>query len=150
MKIRPTRRLLLRTLLLPLAAAAISGTAAAPVEVEDVRLVLGASRKLGTLQLSIRNNAAAHDSLVEASVAGAARTVLHTPDAGGMRHADAINVQAGAKTVLADQGSHVMVEQIGPDLRPGGTTTARLRFARGGTVNVQARIVEAPSAGHHH
>lgn len=87
------------------------------------------------------------DTLVSAFYAGAQVTEIHeTVETDGMRGMRALRTLplAAADTVRLEPGGlHLMLVSLSEALAPGDTVRVDLRFARGGTVPVEA-LVRAP------
>ena len=115
------------------------------VEGAWVRLPAVAGRP-GAAYFTIRGGAKG-DTLLQVSTPAAVRTELHeTTDQGGMKAMRPIRdvaVPANGTLGFAPGGKHVMLFDIGPAVKAGGTLPLSLAFAGGRTVEVQAKVVGA-------
>ena len=110
------------------------------------------------LYLEVANAGATPDTLLGATVAGAAAASLHETTDGGMRPIARLPIPAGATVALRPGGLHGMVEGLAGPPAPGDTLRATLRFARAGDVAIAAPVVAyadlervlgaAPAAAH--
>ena len=90
-------------------------------------------------------------TLVGASSPAVRRIELHESMATGhagmqgmtMRPLGQVAVPAGASVAFAPSGRHLMLFDVAPGVRPGGTIRLTLSFADGRTVPVDARAVAA-------
>lgn len=135
----------------PVAAAPVAAaTAAAPrVSGAWVRLPAVAANP-GAAYLVITGGAAA-DTLVEASSPLAGRVELHSMEAQGgimkMSTLDNVAVGPGATVKFAPGGNHLMLFGLLPAAKAGTDMPLALRFAKAGTVLVNARVYAAGSPG---
>jgi periplasmic copper chaperone A len=115
------------------------------VESAWVRLPAVAGRP-GAAYFTIRGGGKG-DTLLQVSTPAALRTELHeTLDEGGvksMRPIRDVAVPAGGTLAFAPGGKHVMLFDIGPNVKAGGTVPLALAFAGGREIEVQAKVVGA-------
>ena len=134
---------------------AAAATAAAPkVTGAWVRLPAVAANP-GAAYLTITGGPAG-DTLVEASSPLAGRVELHSMEMKGgimkMSTLDNVAVGPGATVKFAPGGNHLMLFGLLPAAKAGADMPIALRFAKAGTVMVNARVYAAgspgPDAGH--
>lgn len=136
------------------AAAAVAGFAfsalpafAADLEVENAFLRASPMMAdVGAGFMVIKNKGKEDDRLVSAAADISKTVELHTHVRDGdvmkMRRVDAINVPAGGEALLQPGGDHVMFIGLHKPLVKGETVKVTLTFAKGGTVVVDAPVVE--------
>lgn len=136
-----------RLIALCLVAATLTACEKAELRARDayVRLPAVAGRP-GAAYLTIQGGAEP-TTLLSISSPAAIRSELHEmKQAGGMMTMDAVKdvaVPAGQKVELKPGGIHVMLYDIAPTLKPGGTVPLKLSFANGKTVEVAAKVKAA-------
>jgi copper(I)-binding protein len=64
----------------------------------------------------------------------------------GMQRLDGLDVPANGIVAFAPGGNHVMMFGLGASLKPGGTVPFTVRFARGPSLTVEAKVVGAGDA----
>lgn len=110
-----------------------------------VRLPAVAGRP-GAAYFTLQGGAQA-DTLLAVSTPAALRAELHeTLDHQGMksmRPAGDVAVPAGGKVEFAPGGRHVMLFDLGPNVKPGTRVPLALAFAGGKRLEVQAQVVGA-------
>lgn len=121
--------------------------APAETEVEGAWVRLPAvSGRPGAAYFTIRGGSKG-DTLLQVSTPAALRTELHeTMDHAGaksMRPIRDVAVPAGGTLAFAPGGKHVMLFDLGPQVKPGDTIPLSLAFAGGRTVEAQAKVVGA-------
>lgn len=127
-----------------LAGAALAGCQPAELGVEDawVRLPAVQSRP-GAAYFTVRGGAQT-TSLVAVSSPAAIRTELHEMKQQGammtMAPIKDVAIPAGTRVEFKPGGKHVMLYDISPDVRAGGTMPLRLAFADGKTIEVNAAV----------
>jgi copper(I)-binding protein len=126
-----------------------SGCQQAPAEtgVERAWVRLPAvSGRPGAAYFTIRGGSKG-ETLLQVSTPAAMRAELHeTMDHAGtksMRPVRDVAVPAGGTLAFAPGGRHVMLFDIGPNVKPGDTIPLAVAFAGGRTVVAQARVVGA-------
>lgn len=106
--------------------------------------------EVGVAYFKIANHGKS-DRLVGASSPIARRAELHISQMEGgvmkMRHLEAVEVNPGSPTAFEPNGRHVMLRGLKKPLKQGETFPLVLKFANGGSVEVQVRVEEA-GAGH--
>lgn len=144
-------RMMFRTVLLGLLAALIAGSAVAQSgnkpAVQAVNVWARATpqgAKTGAAYMTLVNKGPADDRLIGATtpVAGEARIHSMSMENGVMmmRPVPGIDVKAGATSVLAPGGFHVMLMDLKQKLVQGRSFPLTLIFAKAGKVEVTARI----------
>ncbi len=146
------------------AAAALALTLALPAMAEDVarvgsvviadpwaRASIVAGRP-GAAYLTLRNEGAEPDALVEATTPAAGHAMLHetTLSADGvarMGHVDALEIPPGGAATLAPGGLHLMLMDLSAPLREGETVALTLRFRSGGEATVTAPVLGPAASG---
>jgi copper(I)-binding protein len=98
------------------------------------------------LYLTLRNDGAEADTLLAVASNASARGTLHDMEQanGQMRMVridGGIVVPPGETVSLRPGGRHGMLEGLSRELEPGSTLDVILRFARGGTLAIPARVV---------
>jgi len=87
----------------------------------------------------------AGDTLLRVSTPAAVRTELHeTMDHQGMKSMQPMReaaVPAGGTLAFAPGGKHVMLFDVGPNVKAGANVPLTLAFASGRTIQVQARVL---------
>ena len=136
-------------------AALLAAGCSSPAElgVRDARVGLPAAPgRPGVAYLTITGGREA-DTLLSVRTPGAIRSELHQSAMQGgmmtMRPVRDIPVPAGATVTLRQGGLHVMLFDMNPALRPGGTVKLTLAFASGRRLDTDARIT-APGDPHAH
>ena len=130
-------------------AAATAAAAAPKVSGAWVRLPAVAANP-GAAYLVITGGAAA-DTLVEASSPLAGRVELHSMEMQGgimkMSTLDNVAIAPGASVKFAPGGNHLMLFGLLPAAKAGTDMPLALRFAKAGTIMVNARVYAAGSPG---
>lgn len=90
-------------------------------------------------------------SLLSVTAPFAVRTELHESMAGGngmmnMQPLRQVDVPARGSVVFAPGGKHVMLFDVGPNLRAGTRAPLTLNFADGSSVKVEAQVLNAGDA----
>lgn len=127
------------------AAGPVLGTAGR-VRILDAYVPEPAAGDVAAVYLTLRNDGTAADTLVAVASDASARGSLHdveqvdgqsrmVPLKGGLA------LPAGETVTLRPGGRHGMLEGLSRTLEAGGTVNVILRFARGGTLAVPARVV---------
>jgi copper(I)-binding protein len=116
------------------------------VRVLDAYVPRPAAGDVTAAYLTLRNDGAAADTLVAISSDVSARGSLHDMEMkdGTMRMVPlegGLVIPPGATVALKPGGRHGMLEGLDRELEPGSTVNLILRFARGGTAAVPARVV---------
>ena len=128
-----------------LAAGCQQAPAETQVEGAWVRLPAVSGRP-GAAYFTIRGGSKG-DTLLQVSTPAALRTELHeTMDHEGaksMRPIRDVAVPAGGTLAFAPGGKHVMLFDLGPQVKPGDTIPLSLAFAGGRTIEAQAKVVGA-------
>ncbi len=135
----------------PVSVAADSGAArplgtAGHVRILDAYVPRPAAGDVTAVYLTLRNDGTEPDTLVAVASDASARGSLHDMEQvdGQMRMVPmkgGLVIQPGATVTLAPGGRHGMLEGLSRELEPGTTLNVILRFARGGTLAVPARVV---------
>lgn len=128
-------------------AAALSGCEKAELAASDAWVRLPAvSGRPGAAYLTIRGGAEA-TSLLRVSTPAAIRTEIHEMKHEGgmmtMAPLKDVSVPAGERVDLKPGGKHVMLYDMAPGVRAGGTIPLRLSFANGKTIEVAAQVKSA-------
>jgi len=135
-----------------LAGAVLAGCQQAELAVNDawVRMPAVAGRP-GAAYFNVKGGAQA-TSLVAVSSPAAIRTEIHEmKHEGGMMTMAPIKdvaIAAGERIEFKPGGKHVMLYDLSPSVRAGGTIPLRLSFADGKTVEVNAAVRAAGDAAH--
>jgi len=108
--------------------------------------------EVGVAYFTIANHGKS-DRLVGASSPIAKRAELHVSQMEGgvmkMRHLNAVEVKAGAPTAFEPNGRHVMLTGLKKPLKQGESFPLILKFANGGSVEVQVKVGDRTGmAGH--
>lgn len=95
-------------------------------------------------------NEGGRDRLIAAGTSAAARATLHRSSSEGgiarMRPlSEGLEIPAGGHVTLKPGGDHIMVEELGLNLRRGDSITMWLGFERSDERTVRVRIVDAAS-----
>jgi copper(I)-binding protein len=146
------------------AAAALALTLALPTAAEDVaragsvviadpwaRASIVAGRP-GAAYLTLRNEGAEPDALVEVTTPAAGHAMLHetTLSADGvarMGHVSALEIPPGGAATLAPGGHHLMLMDLSAPLREGETVALTLRFRSGAEATVTAPVLGPAAKG---
>jgi copper(I)-binding protein len=146
------------------AAAALALTLALPTAAEDVaragsvviadpwaRASIVAGRP-GAAYLTLRNEGAKPDALVEVTTPAAGHAMLHetTLSADGvarMSHVEALEIPPGGAAILAPGGHHLMLMDLSAPLREGETVALTLRFRSGAEATVTAPVLGPAAKG---
>lgn len=108
------------------------------VTVTDARLVLPAvPGNPGAAYFTVDNQSKSEVGIASVAVTGAGKTELHTGDMKVFDHAVA---DPGTKLAFEQGKAHVMVFDIGPDLKAGSETELTVVFIDGDKVSVPAKI----------
>lgn len=140
---------LFRVLALPLALAACQQSPESRVEQGWVRLAAVPGRPAAGY-LTVRGGPT-DATLVSVSSPAARRVELHESMAAGhagmqgmtMRPIGQVAVPAGGEVAFAPGGKHLMLFDVAPGVKPGGTIRLVLSFANGTTLDTTARAVAA-------
>jgi periplasmic copper chaperone A len=109
--------------------------------VAAARLVLPAvSGNPGAAYFMLDNRTAKAVRIAAVSIDGAAKTEVHQTKADSMASVDAVEVAAGTSIAFAPGKLHVMVFNIDPKLKAGGTSEMTLTFADGDKLSVPLTI----------
>jgi copper(I)-binding protein len=145
-----------------LAAAALALTLALTAMAEDVaragsvviadpwaRASIVAGRP-GAAYLTLRNEGAEPDALVEVITPAAGHAMLHetTLSADGvarMGHVSALEIPPGGAATLAPGGHHLMLMDLSAPLREGETVALTLRFRSGAEATVTGPAAKGPA-----
>lgn len=119
---------------------------AGKVRILDAYVPKPAAGDVAAVYLTLRNDGTAPDTLVAVASNVSVRGSLHDMEQvdGQMRMvplAGGLVVPPGETVSLAPGGRHGMLEGLEHELEPGSTLALILRFARGGTLSVPARVV---------
>lgn len=135
------------------AAAVLAGCQQAELGADDAWVRLPAvSGRPGAAYFTVQGGAQA-TSLVAVSSPAAIRAEIHE-----MKQEDSmmtmapvkdVAIPAGAKVEFKSGGKHVMLYDLSPSVRAGGTIPLRLSFADGKTIEVNAAVRAAGDAGDH-
>lgn len=100
----------------------------------------------GAAYFTIQGGATA-DTLLAVATPAALRAEVHetvtTQGVMAMRPVDTVTVPAGQSVAFAPGGRHVMLFDLGPNVKPGTRIPLALAFASGKRVEVQAQVVAA-------
>jgi protein SCO1/2 len=119
---------------------------AGDVRVLDAYVPRPAAGDVTAVYLTLRNDGARPDTLLAVASDASARGSLHDMERadGQMRMVPmqgGLVIPPGETVSLAPGGRHGMLEGLERELEPGSTLNLILRFARGGTLAVPARVV---------
>jgi periplasmic copper chaperone A len=134
------------------AGAAAAASSAAPeakpgIALAGGRLVLPAvAGNPGAAYFQIDNSAGATVAIAAISINGAEKTEVHQTDGDKMIQVDAVEIAPSTSMKFEPGGLHVMVFNLGPVLKAGGTTEMTVTFADGDKVSAPLKI-EAAGAG---
>ncbi|WP_447728886.1 copper chaperone PCu(A)C [Sphingomonas koreensis] len=136
-----------------LASAVLAGCQQADLSVDDAWVRLPAvTGRPGAAYFTVKGGAQA-TSLVAVSSPAAIRAEIHEMKHEGemmtMAPIRDVAVAAGAKVEFKSGGKHVMLFDLSPSVRAGGTIPLRLSFADGKTVEVNAAVRAAGDAADH-
>lgn len=137
-----------------LAGAALTGCQQAELGVDDAWVRLpAASGRPGAAYFTIKGGAQT-TSLVAVSSPAAIRTEIHEMKQEGammtMAPVKDVPVAAGGRVEFKPGGKHVMLYDLSPEIRAGGTMKLRLAFADGKAVEVDAAVRAAGDAHEAH
>ncbi len=97
------------------------------------------------MYLTIANRSGRNDELLSVSTELAGRAEIHrSVDRGGMVTMEPVatlNLPDGATVSLAPGGHHIMLLELGRDLRPGDIVPAALHFRHAAPIRIKARVV---------
>lgn len=129
---------------LVLASAVLAGCQQAELGVDDAWVRLPAvTGRPGAAYFTVTGGAQA-TTLLAVSTPAAIRTEIHEMKHEGhmmqMAPLKDVPVGAGARVEFKPGGKHVMLYDLAPDVRAGGTIPLRLAFADGETIEVQAQV----------
>jgi len=127
------------------ASVTVLGTAG-DVRILDAYVPRPAAGDVAAVYLTLRNDGTLPDTLVALASDASARGSLHDMERadGQMRMVPmggGLAVPPGETVALRPGGRHGMLEGLTRELEPGTTVSVILRFARGGTLAVPARVV---------
>jgi copper(I)-binding protein len=135
-----------------LAGVILSGCQQAELGVDGAWVRLPAvSGRPGAAYFTVKGGAQA-TSLVAVSSPAAIRTEIHEMKHDGkmmtMAPIKDVAIAAGEKIEFKPGGKHIMLYDLSPSIRAGGTIPLRLSFADGKTVEVNADVRAAGDAAH--
>jgi copper(I)-binding protein len=136
-----------------LASTVLAGCQQAELGVDDAWVRLPAvSGRPGAAYFTVKGGTQA-TSLVAVSSPAAIRAEIHEMKHEGkmmtMASIRDVAIAAGAKVEFKSGGKHVMLYDLSPSVRAGGTIPLRLSFADGKTIEVNAAVRAAGDAGDH-
>ncbi len=136
-----------------LASTVLAGCQQAELGVDDAWVRLPAvSGRPGAAYFTVKGGTQA-TSLVAVSSPAAIRAEIHEMKHEGKMMTMApirdVAIAAGAKVEFKSGGKHVMLYDLSPSVRAGGTIPLRLSFADGKTIEVNAAVRAAGDAGDH-
>ena len=82
-------------------------------------------------------------TLIDVSADVAIRSEMHADMAGGMKRVASVPVPAASTVTFAPGGRHVMLWDVNPSIKPGGTITLTFTFGDGERVLEDAAVVDA-------
>lgn len=121
---------------------AVAGPDAKPgISVSEGTLVLPAvAGRPGAVYFTVRNGGPAKAVLAGVDVTGAAKAEMHKTDGGTMSAVKELQLEPGAVVPFAQGGLHVMVFDLDPKLKSGGSTELTLTFADGDKASLPLTI----------
>jgi copper(I)-binding protein len=99
----------------------------------------------GAVYFTLTNGTAEAISLAAVSVEGATKAEMHETSGSKMTPIATLPVAPGESAAFARGAKHVMVFDLDPSLKPGGTTKVTLTFSGGKTVS--APLMVEPAGG---
>jgi copper(I)-binding protein len=136
------RWLLSAVALLGLAVGCGDGVEAGALTIRDIVAPAPAGDAPMALYFTVTNDGVVADTLFGVTSDAAAEVGMHRPTADDpMAHVYALAVPAKGVLRLAPGGTHVMLDSLRRDFRPGDSLRVVLRFGRAGTVPIVAPVV---------
>lgn len=130
-------------------AVAVSGPDAKPgISVSEGKLVLPViPGRPAAVYFKVRNGGPGKAVLAGVDVTGAAKAEMHKTDGTMMSSVKELQLEPGAEVDFAAGGLHVMVFDLDPKLKAGGTTELTLTFADGDKASLPLAITTMGAAG---
>ncbi|GAB2575521.1 hypothetical protein GCM10027168_05580 [Streptomyces capparidis] len=134
-------------LALTLSAAALTGCSSASgsegsprLDVVHAYIPQPASPRVAAGYLTVRNDGGAADRLVRVTSDVTGDVTMHRTSGQSMREVNGFDVPADGRLTLDRAGSHLMLEGLREPLAVGEKVRLELRFAKSGTVEVEAPV----------
>ena len=101
----------------------------------------------GAAYFQIDNSAGANVAIAAIAIAGAEKTEVHQTAGNTMGKVDSVEIAPSTSLKFEPGKLHVMVFNLGPTLKPGGTTEMTITFADGDKSSAPLQIEAAGGGG---
>ncbi len=101
----------------------------------------------GAAYFVLDNTGSSKAALAVISIQGAAKAEMHQTSGGSMMPVDQVQVEPGTSVKFERGALHVMVFQLDPGLKAGGTTEMTLTFSDGDKLSVPLKIETVAAGG---